>query len=219
MASATDPLPYKLIAGEPCLDFVNTVSGRVSSGPAADGHDWADRILEERLGTYEAFVRWAEAAGLIDPARGARLRASAGASPRAAGRRLGRARALREALYRIFKASLEGWSPPAADVERLNHESALLLGAETLSWNGARMERSWRGDDDLAYPLWLLVRSAEALLTSGPLERVRQCPGDRCGWLFLDTSRGGRRRWCTMADCGNVAKVRRFRGRARRDRE
>jgi predicted RNA-binding Zn ribbon-like protein len=65
--------------------------------------------------------------------------------------------------------------------------------------------------------LWPVARSAAELLTSGDLARVGQCPGEECGWLFLDTSRAGRRQWCDMADCGNLAKVRRFRDQRRAD--
>jgi predicted RNA-binding Zn ribbon-like protein len=42
--------------------------------------------------------------------------------------------------------------------------------------------------------------------------RLRRCAGDNCGWFFIDTSKGGRRRWCDMATCGNTAKYVRARG-------
>jgi predicted RNA-binding Zn ribbon-like protein len=72
-------------------------------------------------------------------------------------------------------------------------------GARGLAWAPL-------ADDVLAPVVW----SAAELLTSGPLERVRECPGDdTCGWLFLDTSRNGSRRWCDMRTCGNRAKARR----------
>jgi predicted RNA-binding Zn ribbon-like protein len=46
-------------------------------------------------------------------------------------------------------------------------------------------------------------------LESLPQERTRVCAGPRCGWLFIDRSKAGRRRWCDMATCGNAAKGRR----------
>ncbi|MBN8735546.1 MAG: CGNR zinc finger domain-containing protein [Xanthomonadales bacterium] len=49
------------------------------------------------------------------------------------------------------------------------------------------------------------------------VDRLRVCAGDNCGWVFLDTSRGGRRRWCDMATCGNVAKARRHYSRIHSD--
>jgi predicted RNA-binding Zn ribbon-like protein len=56
--------------------------------------------------------------------------------------------------------------------------------------------------------LWPVAASAVELLTSASLERVKVCP-DTCGWLFLDTTKNGRRRWCSMSECGAGAKVRR----------
>jgi predicted RNA-binding Zn ribbon-like protein len=83
-------------------------------------------------------------------------------------------------------------------------------GREGLRWDwpdaGSRLDS----------PLWPVGRAAAALLTSGDLSRLRQCGGERCGWLFLDRSRNRSRHWCTMEDCGNVSKVRRFRQRRTR---
>jgi predicted RNA-binding Zn ribbon-like protein len=53
------------------------------------------------------------------------------------------------------------------------------------------------------------------LLTKGRLERLKRCPGPGCGWLFLDHSKNGSRRWCAMATCGNRTKGRRHRARQR----
>jgi len=61
--------------------------------------------------------------------------------------------------------------------------------------------------------LWSVTLTAADLLTSGDLSQVRLCDGEDCGWLFLDTSRNHSRHWCDMKDCGNRAKVRRFRTR------
>ena len=52
-------------------------------------------------------------------------------------------------------------------------------------------------------------------LTGGHPERIRICDNDRCRWVFYDTSRTGRRRWCDMATCGNRAKAARHRARAK----
>lgn len=215
MATSTTRYPYKLIGGSLCLDFVNTVSGRVASGRRVGGRDYADQVLDERLGSWDALVGWASRTKAVDRAHAGRLRARGSASPARAARMLDRAVQLRASLYRIFKAVAERWTPPADDTERLDREIAALRGDEVFVWKDGRPERVWRGDDELAYPLWRVVRSAEDLLLSARLDRVRQCPGDNCGWLFLDTSRGGRRRWCDMADCGNLAKVRRHRQRSR----
>ena len=63
---------------------------------------------------------------------------------------------------------------------------------------------------ELGRPLWLVAESAADLLTDGTLGRIKECPGaGDCGWLFYDTSRNGRRRWCGMEGCGSRVKMRR----------
>src|SRR6266699_1788185 len=60
-----------------------------------------------------------------------------------------------------------------------------------------------------------LVESAVSLLTSAKLERLGRCGRSTCTWLFIDETRNHSRRWCEMASCGNVLKVRRHREKAR----
>ena len=62
-------------------------------------------------------------------------------------------------------------------------------------------------------PLFRIALAAETLLTEGPLERLHACGGDGCEWMFLDLSKNASRRWCSMATCGNGAKVKKFRAR------
>jgi predicted RNA-binding Zn ribbon-like protein len=89
--------------------------------------------------------------------------------------------------------------------------------AASLVGDGLRFSWSFRGADDLRLPLWLVSASAVELLTEGDLARVKQCPGaDDCGWLFYDTSRNGKRRWCSMEGCGSRVKMRRYYTRVRR---
>ena len=52
-----------------------------------------------------------------------------------------------------------------------------------------------------------------------PTDRLRICHGPNCSWLFIDSSKAGRRRWCDMGVCGNDAKSRRFHARLRQRRE
>lgn len=59
--------------------------------------------------------------------------------------------------------------------------------------------------------VWPIAVSAVELALSEHLGRVRRCPGDdgRCGWLFVDLSKSGTRRWCSMRTCGSRLKSRR----------
>ena len=116
---------------------------------------------------------------------------------------LRRAIRFREALYRLFKAAVDDKRPDADDLAALNRE----LAAEQLAFKSGQF--TFETQDALA----AIARNATQLLTSDDLARVRQCGGESCGWLFLDTSRNRSRQWCDMKDCGNLAKVRRFRER------
>jgi predicted RNA-binding Zn ribbon-like protein len=118
---------------------------------------------------------------------------------------LERAIELREALYRIFMAVIADRRPETKDIAVLNR----ALATQKLTFRGAAA--SFTSDD----PLGDIARTAAELLTSQEIARVRACSGESCGWLFLDTSRNRSRQWCDMRDCGNIAKVRRFRERQR----
>jgi predicted RNA-binding Zn ribbon-like protein len=61
--------------------------------------------------------------------------------------------------------------------------------------------------------LWPVCCAAAQLFIDGPRDRLKFCPGRACGWLFLDATKNGGRRWCSMADCGNLDKVRSYRRR------
>jgi predicted RNA-binding Zn ribbon-like protein len=195
--------PFELSGGALCLDFANT---------------WGDRGRpeSERLRGYGDLLAFARQAGLVDERQAAALERRARRRGEEAERALAAAAGLREALYRIFSARAAGAEPAAADLERLN--AALAEAAP-----GLRIERrdggfAWGWSDpaeSLAAPLRPVVRSATELLTSDELDRVRECDGARCTWLFLDRSRNRSRRWCSMESCGNRAKVHRHYRRQR----
>jgi predicted RNA-binding Zn ribbon-like protein len=73
----------------------------------------------------------------------------------------------------------------------------------------------WRAADPVTATLALIARDALDLVTSAAITRVRECAGPRCGALFLDGSRPGTRRWCSMGTCGNRAKKTTLRDKAR----
>ena len=190
---------FRLVGGDPALDFVNTASWF-----AAPTRDWLDLVGKERLVVPGDVVRWGVTAGILS------------ASERAGAPRdlLRRARTLRRAMRRIFKGAIEGWPAAGEDLAAFDRELGAARRAERLVPHGPHFRWEWRdppaAEDQV---LWTVARRAADLLTSGLLEKVGECRGEECGWLFLDISRNHSRRWCEMADCGNLAKVRRFRGR------
>ena len=205
----------KLVGGDLCLDFVNTVGGRIPDGGGAPG----SRVLADKLTAYADLVAWGRHTGLLGEADARRLVRLGESRPREAAEALDRALLFREALHRTLRSLMLGRRPEPPDVSRLNVEIAAARGREMLApfRDGLRWEWPDAGER-LDSPLWPVSGAAAALLTSGDLSRLRQCGGERCGWLFLDRSRNGSRLWCTMEDCGNVAKVRRFRQRHSRRR-
>jgi predicted RNA-binding Zn ribbon-like protein len=191
-----------LIGGHPALDFANT----------AGWHASEDRL--EHLARYDDVAVWARRAGVISVRAAATLRRLAARRPRHAERALRRAIDLREVIYRVFAAIAQQRRPPARDVVRLHAARANALRKATPRWGGNGVELHWPDDPpDLERPLYPIALAAGDLLTSPPPGRLRQCGNHPCGWLFIDRSRNGTRRWCSAQECGNTSRVRRFRAR------
>jgi predicted RNA-binding Zn ribbon-like protein len=207
----------KLVGGRVCLDFANTAGGRRPVVPSGKRRSEDYSVLNDRLTEYSDLLAWGLRAGLLTDARANSLSRQAKQHAVRAATVWARAIALRESVYRIFAAIAEGAQPKAADLELLNHELAVAHGRVRLAL-GEKGSVVWEWTDTasaLDQLLWLVADSAAEMLTAGDLKLVRHCGGDDCGWLFEDTSRNHSRQWCDMKDCGNLAKVRRFRTRMR----
>jgi predicted RNA-binding Zn ribbon-like protein len=190
-----------------CLDFANTVNAR----PTAQ-HDY--------LASYADLLAWSVYAGAF-PASAVEPLQSWGSGP-AAEAAVRDAHRLRDSVYAVFSAIAADRRPERSEVERLSTAYAgalanarIATGAGSLPGDGGRAyELTWPvRADQVTAPLWPVAHSAGELLLSGPLERVGECPS--CGWLFVDTSRNGTRRWCSMATCGSRDKMARYHRRRR----
>ena len=207
---------FKLVGGNPSVNFVNTVSGWSSNPARNNARDYQDVFRSDKLKEYGDLIAWSWHTKLLDERVAKRLLQLAVEQPREAERVFKRALTLRESVYRLFKSVAEDWKPAAADIETLNKELTIANKYEKLvhSKEGFSWEWSNRGES-LDSMLWQIASAAAELLASGDLSRLRQCGGENCGWMFLDTSRNRSRQWCDMKDCGNLSKVRRFRQRKR----
>jgi predicted RNA-binding Zn ribbon-like protein len=199
-----------MVGGRLCLDFVNTASNRAGVEPT------------EHLATYADLVDWCVGAELFGPSEAARLLGEAERRPELAAAAFERALGLREAIYRLCLAVAEhrGAEPDALDT--LN--AVLADGTAGRRLRPADEGFCWAWADraeGLDWMVWPLAYSAAELLTSSGIERLKQCTGETCDWLFVDESRNRSRRWCDMRDCGNRAKARRHyrRHRASEERE
>ena len=192
-----------LIGGALCLDFVNTVDPRHTPG------------RREYLDSYDALAAWGSHAGAIGAQQDERLSQAAADDPAEAERVLDRAVRLREALYPLFRRAAQGQPPAPGDLGVLQAELTRALSHLRIAWSPAGFDREWEhGGPGLDRVLWPVSWSAGELLTRGPLDRIRECPGQgNCGWLFLDLSKNASRRWCDMRVCGNRAKARRHHAR------
>lgn len=177
---------FKFRGGSPALDLAATMVGRLGATP------------RDLLATPADLDRWLVAAEFAQTA------------PGATEGNLIQARSLREALYRLALSRAEGAALPDADRERLNGYAALPSAPPQLDADGrARLSGDVRG------LLAELARAGVSLLGGDFHDRIRQCDGPPCAVLFVDTSRKGERRWCSMSACGNKAKVAGFRRRER----
>lgn len=171
---------------------------------------------EDRLEDYDGLVAWCLERGIISPEYADEALAQARTRPDQARAALEDARALRLAIYRVLAAVGTGADPDAVGLEEVNAYLQRGLSARRLTVVPGGAEWSWHLDPRrLDHLLGPIAWSAAKLLTSPEVGRLSLCAADDCGWLFIDGSRNRSRRWCDMSDCGNRAKVRRFRRRRR----
>ena len=194
---------HRLVAGNLALDFVNTLNGHGRPNGHEYLHDARDLVL------------WGRHAGLLPADEVGPMLQVCSAGPAAARREFRRAIRLRESLFRLFADAAHGLIPGPADLRDLN--SAWLEGQQhaRLIRSGSRLVVGWDDDPTLRSISRSLSSSAVELLTSAQMSSLRICSGDQCDWLFLDTSRNHLRRWCSMDECGNRAKMKRRRARRR----
>ena len=181
-----------------CLDFANTLYWRGSDPPT------------EGLKAPADLLAWCAAQGTLDAGSLKPFAPQWKSHPRTAAAAFAEAVELREAIYRVFSSAASGEEAVAADVDLLNTALAQVPAR-------ARLHRTakgycWRAEKTgttvpvlLAPVLW----SAGDLLAGGQVARIRQCENEKCRWLFLDGSKAGVRRWCSMSSCGNRAKAQR----------
>jgi predicted RNA-binding Zn ribbon-like protein len=192
------PPRFDLVGGALCLDFVNTLDDRFTSDP------------KELLKTYVDLARFAEDTGTLSATEVDRLFTRSQTSPEAAQRALLAAIELREAAYAVLWAVVNKKPAPRGELTKLNDFVQEAAQHVQLIETGGHFE--WKSEEALSFeaPLWPIARSAADLLASDRLPLVRPCAAKNCLWLFLDTSKNHRRRWCDMTKCGNRAKFQRF---------
>lgn len=173
---------FRLGLGHPVLDFTATLAGR-HRGP------------RERLVTPDDLGRWLALTGLASAVT-------------CTHRQLNEARALREAVYRLLDAARAGDSITTEDVDLVNAWARRAKPAPQLD---ASLRLHRRAPTPCTAALAELAAAAVDLIGGPERQRVRNCADPTCSLMFIDRSRPGRRRWCSMERCGNRAKTARYR--------
>src|SRR5512133_365136 len=154
-----------VFGGRLCLDFVNTVDA------------WSRPATREDLPHYQALLDWCwQMKALPDPAVKA-LRQQAAAHPRHAAAAHAKAVALRSALYRLFTAAIDRKRPAGSDLDLLNALAAAARARQQLVPGGVSWSLALASEGDLDSPLFAVALSAQELLVSSELDRVKRCPG------------------------------------------
>ena len=200
---ATSTSDMRLSGGHPALDFVNTVDSR------------RGRWGPDFLNSFDDLLVIAERTAVADSVAVSHLREKAAADPRRARTAVDEAVALREAAYKLFIAEDTGRTYP----------SAALKVVEKAAREGRSRERLLHTKSGFAWSLpfdqledvgrAFALAALELLIARNDRREIRECKGDNCGWLFLDHSKGGHRRWCSDASCGTRSRIARFRTRSR----
>ena len=186
---------FQFIAGNVALDFVNTVGNRLGNS-------------REMLPTAAEFNRWSKLAGLLR--KNVRLTIT--------DYQLRDIRKTREELYRLFHSIASGSQISTRHLRELNLRLSSVASKHRLGLEKGAVVWEWEpATNDPASVLGPILLSAAELLSSGLFHKIRECNGEMCGWLFLDCSQAGKRRWCSMRDCGNRSKVRAFYNRQKNE--
>ncbi|MFF9349957.1 CGNR zinc finger domain-containing protein [Streptomyces sp. NPDC014734] len=192
MAAGKSAYGWRLGSGRPCLDLVATATGAPGNRELLDG---AERLADWLLAT--GLVPEGTHLGVVDDGWVVRFRQ------------------LRTGVDRLLTAELGGHRAEGA-LERVNALAAMPPpGLRAVRGRGGTLVRVLSADPDCGALLAAVARDAVELLTD-PVTRagLRRCEADNCRRLYLDTSRGHRRRWCSGEGCGNRERVARHRRRA-----
>jgi len=193
------------LSGCLALDLANTVSWRSSETPV------------ERLESADDYIRWARQSRVITDREARELMQQARRKPAEAAAVIGRVRTLREAIYQAFSALADGDDPDERDLAAINvalSEAMRYLRVKRRS-DGSFWTAWEEGPPTLDRLVWPAIKSVADVLTSTNVGRLKKCGSANCGWLFVDTTRNGTRRWCDMRVCGNRAKAQRYYHRQR----
>ncbi|GAB4058767.1 CGNR zinc finger domain-containing protein [Catellatospora paridis] len=173
---------------------------------------WLDLLVSGGPGDLAVFETLHAPADLATWAGQSRLRLDPGRVHVTAGELADLVR-LRDGLWELAWALIRGRPVPPGIATLVDDAAAQPPLAPRLQVTGSGFGREWTLPATGTQLLSAVARDVVDVLTGPHADRVRECGGNRCGLVFLDTSRPGSRRWCSMERCGNRSKVRALRER------
>lgn len=182
---------FRFYTGALSTDFVATVGRRLAGG-------------HERLTSAARLTEWLVHVKLVEP------------ETRVSDRELQQARDLREAIYRLMLIRIAQRPATAADIRVINYRARKHTPAPQLSVGEPFTLQPHDGDDS-GTALGVIARDAIDVVTNTRATSLRACEAADCGMPYLDLSQGHTRRWCSMKECGNRAKVAAHRARRKKE--
>ncbi|PSR53105.1 hypothetical protein AHMF7605_05970 [Adhaeribacter arboris] len=183
--------------GALCLDFINTVRNRKVP------------VMHNYLATYQSFIIWCRRINAWPEELLHTLWAYSQAHPEKAELALQSILATRENMYALFSAIAAESTPDSTELKNFNHYLSNALTQAMLNFDNHSLKveiNIW--ENDLEGPVKTVLYSAFQTLTQANPKKIKECA--ECGWLFLDTTKNGKRQWCNPGYCGSTSKARRY---------
>ena len=183
----------RLDGGVVCFDFVNTIPDRV------------DGTNRDHLKNFNDLIYWAMKAKILEPSAVNALEKAGEQNQKKSRDFFAEAIALRTLIYAIFHPISKQQKVKPVHLAEFNALTTTYFSFLELTTTKEGFAQQWSFAPNHFYSITApILKSAHALLLSEKLSRVKECPN--CGWLFLDTTKNGKRRWCSMEDCGSTVK-------------
>ena len=187
-----------LDGGTLCFNFINTV------------YAWRGENLHEYLPDYNTLIKWCNKVHLL-PQKDLRLLQQQSLQyPERSMAIMVKIRQARDVLYHFFSA-IAGKEDKLIKKHLPAFNKLLAEAMSNISFIVARHDLALAfsiKEIDMQQPLWMIIKSAYDVLTIDDAERIKECP--KCGWVFLDQTKNGKRRWCNPLSCGAVDKMKRY---------
>jgi predicted RNA-binding Zn ribbon-like protein len=188
----------QLDGGCPAFDFANTISNR-------NDPDYFDYLPR-----YDDFIQWIEKIELLPKGKINAITTFSKSHTRKSAETLQQVIEAREVIFKLFSSLAQHQKADTETLDVFNNFLSEALSTIRVEIGRTEIATSFTVSDKtiLKEPLYLLIKNAFDILSTQSFERIKACP--TCKWLFLDTTKNGKRRWCNMQVCGSNDKARRY---------